>query len=879
VASQPVELFFSYSHKDQELRNELETHLAMLKNEGVIRGWQDRQITPGQEWDGQIDEHLSSAGIILLLASPDFLASKYCYDIEVARAMERHRVGEACVIPVIVRPCEWQRTPFGKLQALPAGTVPVTRWPDRDEAFLNVAEGIRRAVESLLSSREGRRETSDETAKPSRLVPIPRPPFIGFVARRDAQGHDIVGRLKEELAPGRNQPVTLSGPGGIGKTTLAAEAARALLPAYDERVTWSSADGRADFALLSLLDDIATQLGRAELRTLAPAIKEEQVRALVADAPALVVLDNYETIAAEEKKRIEAWFKAARCSALFTSRPKLSGTVFVPVSAMSRTEADEFLERLAGQTQGAQIFTAEVRRRVYEMAEANPFVMQWVVGQIDDAQEPDAVLKELAQGQGDAAERVFERSFNLLDGDGRDALLALSLFAPSATRDALSAAAGFDDEGRVREAVRNLHRLWLIKLLDEHRRLAVEGLTRTLAAARLSADTNANGFRQHFIRYYCGYAVAHAQPTLEDFDALEAEKDNLLKAIDTAFDLEEWEVVVEIMNSLEFDGVRGFLSTRGYWEDSLERGQKAIEAIHKLQIKGGEARYIHNIAYIRRNQGGNIQAAQQLYEESLRLAETHGDLSLIALILHEKAGLANAEAARQLYYQSLEIKKRINDLKGVGYTLHELGLWNRKQDNIAEAIKLFHQSLEIASEHNDERGIAGTSLELGWLERMRHNYREARQLYTKSLEIKKKWGDKRGIAGALCELGALELDEGNMQKASQLLDRSLELNRQINHQQGIANTLRELGRLQNTRGAFAKARRFYVESLEITEKLGEQIGSAVTLHQLGMISEREGDKAEAARLFREALSIFERLGSPSAENARRSLARLEGKSS
>src|SRR5205807_2756640 len=137
----------------------------------------------------------------------------------------------------------------------------------------------------------------------------------------------------------------------IGKTTLAAEAARELQEAYQNRIVWSSAEGRTDFALLSLLDDIATQFGRAELRTLAPAAKDEQVRALVAEAPALVVLDNYETIADEEKKRIEAWFKAAHCSALFTSRPKVAGTVFVPVSAMSPEEAEEFLSRVIEQTQ------------------------------------------------------------------------------------------------------------------------------------------------------------------------------------------------------------------------------------------------------------------------------------------------------------------------------------------------------------------------------------------------------------------------------------------------------------------------------------------------------------------------------------------------
>lgn len=160
----PLELFYSYSHRDEGLRDELETHLAMLKNEGIIQGWHDRRINAGQEWDGEIDEHLNSARVILLLASPNFLASRYCYDIEVKRAMERHEAGEARVIPVILRPSEWERAPFSKLQALPTGAVPITRWPDRDEAFLNVAQGIRLAVEGLTRSMAAARLSQDPRA-------------------------------------------------------------------------------------------------------------------------------------------------------------------------------------------------------------------------------------------------------------------------------------------------------------------------------------------------------------------------------------------------------------------------------------------------------------------------------------------------------------------------------------------------------------------------------------------------------------------------------------------------------------------------------------------------------------------------------------------
>jgi len=142
-------IFFSYAHEDEELRDELQKHLSILERQGVITSWHDRKIGAGKEWKGEIDTHLNTARLILLLISSDFIASDYCWGVEVKRAMERHEAGEARVIPVILRPVDWKSAPFGKLQALPTDAKPVTTWSDRDEAFFDVAQGIRAAVVNL----------------------------------------------------------------------------------------------------------------------------------------------------------------------------------------------------------------------------------------------------------------------------------------------------------------------------------------------------------------------------------------------------------------------------------------------------------------------------------------------------------------------------------------------------------------------------------------------------------------------------------------------------------------------------------------------------------------------------------------------------------
>lgn len=830
--SQPtgvVEVFYSYSHKDEELRDQLENHLATLKREGVIKGWHDRAIDAGGKWREEIDDHLDTAHIILLLISADFIASDYCYSIEMGRAMQRHEAGEARVIPIILRPCDWESPPLDELQALPKNALAVISWPNRDEAFRDIAKGIRKVVEKLRTGR----------LHAPRLPSIPRPPIIGFVARRDEQGRDIVERLKEELAPQGSQLVTLSGPGGVGKTTLAAETARALKDVFKGRIVWSSAEGRADFTLSTLLDEISTQLGRADLRPLAPDAKAAQVHALVAESPTLIVLDNYETIADEAKKNIEEWFSRAQCPALITSRHRINSTLYVKVAAMSPEEAQEFLGKVIGQTQDAQIFSDKVRQRIYETAEANPFVMQWIVAQIDEAKEPDMVLEELQHGEGDAAQRVFDRSFNLpqLGDDGRAALLALSLFAPSATRDALTEVAGFDDVKRTNEAVKNLRALWLIKAIDENRRFTIEGLTRSLARARLSKDSRAAKFRQRFVAHFMNHSAAHSQLTAKDFDELETEKNNLLGAMDVAYEMKVWQSVMMIRDTLE-----GFLSLRGYWDDAIQRGEQAVQAARHASSALGVALFAHNVARIHHHRGDLIEA-------------------------------------RRLYDESLGIKKRLGNQSGIASTLHNLAVLAHAQGELEEARRLCDESLEIRKNLGDQSGIADTLHNLAVLAQARGELAEARRLYDESLEIHKKISDQSGIAFALYELGRLAQNQGELAEARRLYDESLEIRKNLGDQSGIANTLHALANLAFSQGELTEARLLYDDSLAITEKLGDKSNRALIFYNLGLLTEKEGNKTEAVRLWRESLSILEILRSPYAEIVRRELERVEGEDS
>src|SRR5437016_1404278 len=128
----PLSVFISYSHQDEKLRERFLIHLTELKRQCLIEPWHDRCITAGGNWAGAIDENLNSAHIVILLVSADFLASDYCHDVEMKRALERSRTDETRVVPVILEPCDWQTSLFAGFEALPKEGKPVVDWPTED---------------------------------------------------------------------------------------------------------------------------------------------------------------------------------------------------------------------------------------------------------------------------------------------------------------------------------------------------------------------------------------------------------------------------------------------------------------------------------------------------------------------------------------------------------------------------------------------------------------------------------------------------------------------------------------------------------------------------------------------------------------------------
>jgi hypothetical protein len=139
-------VFYSYSHKDAELRDTLGTYLAPLVQQKKIAEWHDRKVEPGANWETEIRSELESADLILLLVSADFLASEYCFGVEVEKALTRLKRDEVKVVPVLLKPCLWKESRFSELQIIPRDGKAITSWASPEEALTNVADEISKLV-------------------------------------------------------------------------------------------------------------------------------------------------------------------------------------------------------------------------------------------------------------------------------------------------------------------------------------------------------------------------------------------------------------------------------------------------------------------------------------------------------------------------------------------------------------------------------------------------------------------------------------------------------------------------------------------------------------------------------------------------------------
>ena len=340
-----LNLFISYAQVDRPFRDELANHLSTLRRQEVIRDWFDGDVTAGSERWQAVRQQLQHAHLILLLVSADFLASDVCYSQEMRAAMHRHEARKARVVPILVRPTDWQGAPFAKLAVLPSNRQPVSLWSNHDEAWLEVVQGIRRVIDDLLSRGESVQGKHVPGSEPQALwnVQLPRNPY--FTGREEVLKH-LHSLLTKEKTAAVSQPLALSGLGGIGKTQTAVEYAYRYRKDY-QYVLWVQANTRetllADFVSIAHLLTLPESSAQDQNETI-----EAVKRWFAQHTGWLLIFDN-----ADDVSRFDAFLPAVSSKnsghVLFTTRSAVMAKRArrVEVDEMSDEEGTLFLLRRA----------------------------------------------------------------------------------------------------------------------------------------------------------------------------------------------------------------------------------------------------------------------------------------------------------------------------------------------------------------------------------------------------------------------------------------------------------------------------------------------------------------------------------------------------
>ncbi|TKB71706.1 MAG: TIR domain-containing protein [Nitrospira sp.] len=205
---EPVDLFYSYAHEDKSLRDELAGHLKIMERRGVIRSWHDGCLTPGQKWDDEINAQLQAADLVLLLVSTDFINSDYIWGHELDVAMKRHANGKISLVPVMLRAVDITGAPFADLQGLPTDRRPVTSWPNRDEAWTDVAKGIRKTVE-LIQAKWSQLAPSPALTPPAEA---PAPPRAMASPAASGEGQSLRFVRPKEILLSSDKPTASTSP-------------------------------------------------------------------------------------------------------------------------------------------------------------------------------------------------------------------------------------------------------------------------------------------------------------------------------------------------------------------------------------------------------------------------------------------------------------------------------------------------------------------------------------------------------------------------------------------------------------------------------------------------------------------------------------------
>ncbi|XGV95306.1 MAG: tetratricopeptide repeat protein [Leptolyngbya sp. BL-A-14] len=887
-----IEVFFSYSHKDEEWRDQLAAHLSNLQRQNVIHQWHDRQILPGTEWNGEIDSHLNQANIILLLVSADFLASDYCWDVEVKYAMQRHHAGSARVVPILLRPTDWQGAPFSKLQPLPTDARPITRWPDRDEALLNVAQGLRAVVESFAQPDRSAPAvntpgTTSRSLSVAEIPPpgpenLPRSGVVSFVGRMPA-----LTELHQALHDS-HQPaiVALTGMAGVGKTELALQYARQHLRDYPGGLCWVSA--RTAQVGTQILDFARLYFNLTPPTTI-PLLQQVafcwqhwptgQVLLLLDDVtdyqqvePFLPPLEPRFKVLLTTRRQLGASIRKLTLDAL---SPELSLALLRSLVGPQRLQAEAAIaEQLCDELGGLPLGLELVGRYLSRKPDLSLARMQQRLAEkgLSDRATRDAEAEMTARLGIQAA---FDLSWELLPDEAKILGGVLSLFAAAPIPWTLVERCYPELDPDDLEDLRDDY--WMNLHLLQRKQEGIYQLNQ-LIRRFLQAQYDGAGQREAIGQRFCRAMVALAEQIPEEStrDRVMALRPAMPHLAEAATTLHAYLSDTDLIKP--FEGLGRFYTAQGFYdqaEDWYKQCRTTVEQrfgtehptvatslchlgwVYHLQGRYGEAEPLFVLALALRQ--------RLLGEEHLDVADS---LNYLALLYQDQG---EYEQAEPLAMRSLAMRQQLlgEEHLDVADSLNNLALLYQDQGRYTEAEALYTQAWSMRQRlmGEDYPRVASSLNNLAYCYASQKRYDEAEALYLQAKAMYQRLlGEEHpDFAISLNNLAQLYDLQERYAEAEPLFAQALAINQRVlgeNHP-NVATSLNSLGAVYDIQGRHAEAEPLYLQALELRQRLlgADHPLVAISLNNLAKLYVAQKRYREAKPLYPRAVALLEqRLG-------------------
>lgn len=859
-----VELFYSYAHEDEKYRKELEKHLSVIKNQGVIRDWHDRKISPGSDWENEIHRYLNSSHIILLLVSPDFLASNYITSVEVKRAMERHEAGEARVVPVILRPCLWDATPFAKLQVLPKEGKPVTKWSNRDDAFLDVAGGIRSVVEELKKPVDV--NVPVQIKGPPLVLPDPIPALGIFIDREDVI-EDIRIFFHEDVC----RLIVLQGFPGIGKTTLAARLSGLMRSRFKSVLWFKCHPGRLSSDVLfakfhAFFEENEDHSLRGIWNDMNPELVDVKINRLIRALDAnryLIIFDEFENWLGDDfqienehvRKVLSDIFCAAhksKCILVSHKRPALERlTTPLPFGSLREHTIPGLSEPYAIQLlreSGLSIEDKELMGRIVNYCDGNPLMLQMFSYQVRIRRRDPAELIAAGAKEAKFANLLVEATSGL-SRESRNELERLSVFRlPLSRRRQKTLGVHYNTAveplvdrflvtGGESIDVPVIVKIFMLETLSESRRLELHkeaaAFYKQLHEDRTPGDyeTLQLVLEEAYHKFQAGdignaaMIVMPAAGLLVDWGYIEQAEQQALQVEKNIND-----------NRLlaQCAGILGRINDlRSNYTAALEYFENALELYTSVNDHGGAAGTMFRIGSIY-NARRQFKRADSYFQRCIKLSDKQGVSekrggALLSMAWNRKEQSCETGKVLELYRVSLETAEKEKDYITISSAHRQIGflLWS-KQQNKEEALRHYEHALRISRSSNLVKEIGAIHVDLGYLHNEWGEYSEAEKNCLQAIEILKALGNNYALGNAYCNFAGVMESTGMVDNAVQYYKLSIKISSEIKNFGCTAYAALRLGMVYQKQNNIGEAEKRFLEADLLCREYGlNEIGKDV----------------------------------------------------